>query len=318
MAPLRGDDGTGQTSGIPPRISGVLGDSARSIGVLGTSAGEAGVLGINSIGPGVVGNGLEGVRGVGRTIGVLGQGDIGLHGTGDTIGIFAQSLPAFGNTGTALLAESAFIAVHAHNFGIPGGNDARLATRQFAGEFLGPVSTLGTLVSSGGGFTIDHPLDPSNRYLHHSFMESPERKNVYDGIALLGGDGTAVVELPEWFSALNRDYRYQLTCVGEYSPVFVAQEIEGSCFRIAGGSPGLKVSWQVTGIRQDAWANANPIQPEQEKTEAERGCFLYPALHGQPEELSVHRARYPQDPKLREKLEELRRTLPSSGDDSAP
>jgi hypothetical protein len=180
-----------------------------------------------------------------------------------------------------------------------------LSTPSWAGEFNGGVFVLGRLAKSGGGFLIDHPLDPANKYLHHSFVESPDRKNVYDGIAVLSGEGEAVVELPEWFSTLNRDFRYQLTCIGGHAPVFVAQEIENNRFCIAGGSLGLKVSWQVTGIRQDPWANANLVPPEQDKPAAEIGSFLHPELYGQPEEKSRQRVLHSQPTELPPQLRNL-------------
>jgi len=40
--------------------------------------------------------------------------------------------------------------------------------------------------------------------------------------------------------------------------------------------PGVEVSWQVTGIRQDAYANVHRIPVEQEKEEADRGHYLHP------------------------------------------
>ena len=124
-------------------------------------------------------------------------------------------------------------------------------------------------------------------------------KNIYDGVVTLDASGDAMVELPDWFEALNRDFRYQLTCVGGFAPVYIAQEIQGNRFKIAGGSAGLKVSWQVTGIRQDAYAKAHRIQVEEEKPEKERGLYLHPTEFGQPEEKSIDRARRPkggQDP----------------------
>jgi hypothetical protein len=161
----------------------------------------------------------------------------------------------------------------------------------YAGYFRGSVRVTGELsvdgnVSKGGGsFKIDHPLDPENKYLYHSFVESPEMMNVYNGNVVLDADGEAVVELPEWFEALNGDYRYQLTCIGGFAQVYIADEIAGNTFRIAGGRPGLKVSWQVTGVRQDAWANANRIPVEVDKPEHERGTYLHPEAHGVPAEL---------------------------------
>jgi len=40
----------------------------------------------------------------------------------------------------------------------------------------------------------------------------------------------------------------------------------------------MKVSWQVTGIRKDPWANANRIEVEEDKPTKERGYYLYPDL----------------------------------------
>jgi hypothetical protein len=136
---------------------------------------------------------------------------------------------------------------------------------------VGNLHVTGTLSKGAGTFRIDHPLDPENKYLSHSFVESPDMKNVYDGVVTLDADGTAVVRLPEWFEALNQDFRYQLTCLHAFAPVYVAKEIAANQFTIAGGTAGVKVSWQVTGIRHDAFAIAHPIQVEEEKPLAERG-----------------------------------------------
>jgi hypothetical protein len=146
---------------------------------------------------------------------------------------------------------------------------------------LGNADIFGKLTKSGGSFRIDHPLDPANRYLSHSFVESPDMKNVYDGVVVVDGTGVAAVTLPEWFAALNTDYRYQLTAIGGSAPdLHIAREFDGTSFMIAGGQPGMKVSWQLTGIRQDAWANANRIPIESDKPAGLRGRFLHPELHG--------------------------------------
>jgi hypothetical protein len=39
----------------------------------------------------------------------------------------------------------------------------------------------GTLSKGGGSFKIDDPLDPAHKYLSHSFVESPDMMNVYNG-----------------------------------------------------------------------------------------------------------------------------------------
>jgi hypothetical protein len=81
--------------------------------------------------------------------------------------------------------------------------------------------------------------------------------------------GEAVVILPAWVQALCADFRYQLTCVGCPAPVYVADEVADNHFRIVGGPAGTKVSWQLTGIREDAWARAHPLVVEQDKAEAQ-------------------------------------------------
>jgi hypothetical protein len=145
----------------------------------------------------------------------------------------------------------------------------------------GNATVTGSLSKGGGSFKIDHPLDPEGKYLYHSFVESPDMMNVYNGSVVLGRRGKATVELPEWFEALNSDFRYQLTAVGKPAPkLHVSKEINGKAFQIAGGRSGQQVSWQVTGIRRDAWANANRIPVEVEKAPEDKGRFLHPELFG--------------------------------------
>jgi hypothetical protein len=141
----------------------------------------------------------------------------------------------------------------------------------------GAVNVVGTLTKGGGSFKIDHPLDPENKYLSHSFVESPDMKDIYDGVARLDASGEATIALPEWFEALNQDFRYQLTSIGKPSPgIYVAEEVHNHRFKVSGGAPGAKVSWQVTGIRHDAFASAHRIVVEENKPLAERGTLLYP------------------------------------------
>jgi hypothetical protein len=76
----------------------------------------------------------------------------------------------------------------------------------FEGSVLmaGGVWIYGSLNEPRGSFRIDHPLDPANKYLAHSFVESPETLNVYDGVVGLDARGKAQVDLPDWFEVLNR------------------------------------------------------------------------------------------------------------------
>jgi hypothetical protein len=182
----------------------------------------------------------------------------------------------------------------------------------------GNVRISGNLHKSGGSFKIDHPLDPANKYLCHSFVESSDMKNVYDGVVMLDNKGEAEIELPDWFGALNKDFRYHLTAIGAPGPnLYIAEEISetttntkysskrssnnknknnnNSRFRIAGGTSGMKVSWQVTGIRKDPWANTNRIQVEEDKPDKERGYYLHPDVYGQPEEKGISHLLFPKD-----------------------
>ncbi len=147
------------------------------------------------------------------------------------------------------------------------------------------LNVVGALSKGSGTFKIDHPLDPENRYLQHSFVESPEMLNIYRGRVELDAEGRAMVTLPEWFGALNRDYLYQLTAIGAPAPgLYVAREIEAGSFEIAGGQPGQPVSWQVTGNRADPYAEANRVEVESWKPQELRGSYLYPAAYGLPAE----------------------------------
>jgi hypothetical protein len=146
------------------------------------------------------------------------------------------------------------------------------------------LNVRGTLTKSAGTFLIDHPLDPQNKYLSHSFVESPDMKNLYDGVATIGSDGRATVTLPSYFDALNGELRYQLTAIGGAMPeLHIAEEVQGNTFVIGGGTPGLRVAWQVTGSRHDPYARANPVVVEHEKPAGERGTYLHPELYSESE-----------------------------------
>lgn len=146
----------------------------------------------------------------------------------------------------------------------------------------GSVQVTGNLSKGGGSFKIDHPLDPQNKYLYHSFVESPDMKNIYDGVVTTDANGRAVIELPDWFEALNQDFRYQLTAIGAAAPgLYVARKIEGNHFEIAGALPNMEVSWQVTGVRHDAYANRHRIPVEEAKEPESRGTYLHPEAFGE-------------------------------------
>ncbi len=151
----------------------------------------------------------------------------------------------------------------------------------------GNLIVTGNLSKGGGTFQIDHPLDPANKYLYHSFVESPDMMNVYNGNVGTNRSGLATVILPDYFEALNRDFRYQLTVIGQFAEAIVARKIGNNRFVIRTSKPNVEVSWQVTGIRHDAYANAHPIEVEVEKPPQEQGHYLHPELFGAPPEQAI-------------------------------
>lgn len=143
----------------------------------------------------------------------------------------------------------------------------------------GNLNVVGNLTKGGGNFKIDHPLDPYNKYLIHSFVESPERSNIYSGNVLTNAEGIGMVTLPPYFEAANTDFRYQLTVVGTDARAYVAEEISNNVFAVKTDKPNVKVSWQITSTRTDSFARRNGYNPEQEKEPEMKGRLLYPE-HG--------------------------------------
>ncbi|MBI2841565.1 MAG: hypothetical protein HYX75_24880 [Acidobacteria bacterium] len=213
-----------------------------------------------------------------------GSGGIGVYASTDSSG---NAAGVWGYSGSA--ASYGVYGQSSQGVGIGG-----YSASGEAGQFVGNVSVTGTLSKGAGSFKIDHPLDPENKYLYHSFVESPDMMNIYNGNAILDGEGEAVVNLPDWFDALNEDFRYQLTSIGSPAPnLHVGEKLAGNRFRIAGGSPGGEVSWQITGIRHDVYAQAHRIPVEVEKADEDRGRYLHPELYGQDSEMAVDTARVP-------------------------
>jgi hypothetical protein len=250
-----------------------------------------------------VGYGVSGKSSKGAGYGVYGESDSFGY------GVYGKSNITAGVNGSSQKGVGVIGGSH-DGFGVVAnsGNSAGLycnSSYDYAAVLNGKVKITGNLEKAGGSFKIDHPLDPANKYLCHSFVESPDMKNVYDGVVVLDRKGKAEIELPDWFGILNKDFRYQLTAIGAPGPnLYIAEEISkanttanydskssnknsNSRFKIAGGTSGMKVSWQVTGIRKDPWANANRIQVEEDKPAKEQDCYIYPDLYGQPEEKGI-------------------------------
>ena len=163
-----------------------------------------------------------------------------------------------------------------------------------AGNFNGNVTITGTLSAATKNFKIDHPLDPANKYLVHASVESSEMMNIYTGNVITDAQGEARVQLPDWFEAVNTDFRYQLTVIGQFAQAIVSSEVQNHEFAIRSSVPNVKVSWQITGVRQDAFAKANPLVVEEEKEPRLKGFYLHPEFYGAPAEKQTEWARHPQ------------------------
>jgi len=288
---------TGDTTGQ----SGVSGidhstGSGGGHGVYGSSTNGTGVSGVHSAG---AGSGVSGVDNSGNSAsyGVYGSSEFGyaVYGTTDEgYGVYGNATGenATGVYGNSTAEEGFAIWGKASGSGAIGVYGLATGTGEAYGVYAssqnsdslyvdGSAVVTGALSKGGGSFKIDHPVDPANKYLFHSFVESPDMKNVYDGTITLDRHGRATVELPDWFDALNRDFRYQLTALlGAAPDLHVSALLADGKFSIAGGKADQQVSWQVTGIRQDAWANANRIPTEVDKKAEDHGRYLHPELFG--------------------------------------
>jgi hypothetical protein len=226
-------------------------------------------------------------------------------------GLFAQAGNASGPTGVAGVGVEGVGGNASGAGGVAGdggeffaGTGTNGAASGRAGFFSGNIQVTGAITAGTKDFKIDHPADPANKYLVHASVESSEMLNIYTGNATLDASGSASVPLPGWFEVLNKDFRYQLTAIGAPGPnLYIAQEIQGGHFVIAGGQPGMKVSWQVSGVRQDAFAKAHPLQVEEDKSPPELGFYIHPELYGASEQRGIEWARHPQ---LMKKMNERR------------
>jgi hypothetical protein len=244
---------------------------------------------------------LNGAENVNGGTGMTADGGLGVNFGGDG-GDF---------TGSANVADDAF-----------GGGDGIVAivgssaTGSFApdaGFFSGQITVTQGVNGSVGILQMDHPLDPANKLLQHAAVESPDMKNIYDGNITTDAAGEAVVELPEYFEALNRDFRYQLTVIGQFAQAIVANKIANNRFTVHTDKPNVEVSWQVTGIRKDAWANAHRVTVEPTKTALYQGRYLHPELYGAPEEASFEWARHPQIMKRQKEMRQMQQRKLQAG-----
>ena len=288
---------TGQVSGVS---GGTTSTTTGASGVRGAASATTGnVYGVSGYSASAAGVGVVGTAyaSSGNTTGIIGS-TVSPNG----IGAFGNSTSTSGGTGIQGNTESTsggaaglFVAHGGGGLilsGLSGSGYKGVFSVDAAGNgfYAGNLNVTGKLTKGSGSFKIDHPLDPANKYLSHSFVESPDMMNVYNGNITTDRHGLATVSLPDYFEALNGDFRYQLTVIGQFAQAIVARKISANRFVIRTSKPNVEVSWQVTGIRHDAYANVYRIPVEVGKTAREQGYYLHPEVFGQPESKGISAA----------------------------
>ncbi len=232
------------------------------------------------------------------------DGNVGLYGyasgapTGNNFGVYGtvNGLPGGKNYGVYGYATGGFL----QSYAIYG--EAGNASNDWAGWFKGDINVTGKTYNLSSAMRIDNPQDPANQYLEHAVVHSDELTNLYSGNIVLDGNGEALVQMPDWFDALNTEVRYQLTPIGASMPsLYIAKELSKGEFKIAGGVAGKKVSWALTSVRKDPYAKAHPMSVEVQKSADERGKYLSPELYNQPLEKQIGRI----DPEARKQIENV-------------
>lgn len=298
--------------GSSPLLIGIYGESESGAGVGGQSTSGIGVSGFSPNGIGVRGWSPSGVGGffMGEGTNVMEISNEGsgraVHATSSGTTIWAES------TSTTSTSAKAVAGTADAGIGVYGSS-----TSGYAGYFNGNVQVNGSLSVTGSkNFVIDHPLDPANRYLYHAAVESDEVLNVYSGNVRTDADGFATVVLPDWFEAVNTDFRYQLTVVGGFAQAVVWREIRDNRFVIRTNLGQVKVSWQVTARRNDPGFRRHGFAAEREKPEELRGRYLEPEAHGQPQSAGIgfrHAERSPSPSDVRAEPSDATQDSPTPG-----
>ena len=141
--------------------------------------------------------------------------------------------------------------------------------------------------TAGKGFFIDHPLDPENKYLLHATVEGPEPYNLYRGVVTTDASGRAVVHLPDYFEAANKDFSYYLQPIGTFAQVIVEEEVRNNEFVIRTDKPNVKVSWMVVATRNDPYMRYSWKPTVIEKSPEQRGKYLIPQVYGKDDSYGI-------------------------------
>jgi len=288
----------------PNEVSAIVGVARKSKnennGVVGIALGKinstvnAGVCGYannNSIGTNVVNYGSLNVSRNGKDNYGCYSLASGTTGSSTAYGVYGFGTKATNAIGVYGSATSGTTTTYGGYF------TAGVTSGKYAAAFMGDISITGVLAKGSGTFKIDHPQDPENKYLIHSFVESPDMMNVYNGNITTDAKGFATVSLPTYFQTENVNFKYQLTVIGQFAQAIVFTEVDNNQFQIQTDKPNVKVSWQVTGVRNDKFAVANPVIPELEKSANDKGKYIHPELFGKPITSGIYYAPPPALPK---------------------
>jgi len=256
--------------------SGVYGrsDNTTGAGVFGYSDATDGVYGQSDDG------GSNGVWGINTD-----DGGRGVYGRESYTG--AGSFSSFGIYGS--VANSGNLDI-----GVYGTCDDIVA--DYAGYFSGDIYVTGDVGAGTKSFLIDHPDDPLNKTLRHRCVESPENLCLYRGKVELDGDGSATVEMPDYFVSLTKEDEatVNLTPVGKPFMFGYEWNKDFTAFTVF-GEPDREIAYIVLADRDDPVIRslARPVVAEKGTPESNipKGLMLNPTAYGYPEEMNVIRLR---------------------------
>lgn len=284
-------------AGISVGVSG-FSSGAAGTGVQGYADGTGATIGGSFYAPSSDGVGVEGIGGFhgvsGHSTQYGGSGVTGSGGTQDVcFGVFGDANPTGWGAG-------GYFETHgtAQGFGVYGGSTASVGGGigvcgvAYSPDGFGVYSSGNFGASGTKSFRIDHPLDPLNKYLNHYCSEGPEPLNIYSGTITTDAKGEAWVQLPDYFEAINKEPRYQLTVIDDsagpgFVQVKVAKKIRNNRFMIMTSSPNIEVSWEVKAVRNDLWVRKYGAPVETEKSEYEKGKYQRPELYNASEEMGT-------------------------------
>jgi len=238
------------------------GTDASGVGVWGEQTGSGyGVYGVTS---GTDGRGVYGVA---------------TANSGSNYGVYGETTSGTGGTGVYGVARGSGLHKGVHG--------------EITGGIGFGVYSTGNMGASGTKpFRIDHPKDPTGKYLQHFSAESPDVLNMYTGNVVTDANGSATITLPDYFGEINKDPRYSLTVISvggtDFVQAMVVQKIQNNRFVIRTSKPATEVSWEVKAVRNDLWVRTYGAPVQVEKLGLERGKYQHPELYGMPEEMGMN------------------------------